>query len=66
MGMGVAVDCELGLTLSHGGGYPGYGSFVLLLPEFGVGIFALLESHLRRTTHRRCGTPRSPCTRPAS
>jgi CubicO group peptidase (beta-lactamase class C family) len=41
MGMGVAVDCELGLTLSHGGGYPGYGSFVLLLPEFGVGIFAL-------------------------
>jgi serine-type D-Ala-D-Ala carboxypeptidase/endopeptidase len=40
MGMGVAVDCELGLTLSHGGGYPGYGSHVLLLPDFGVGIFA--------------------------
>lgn len=41
MGMGVAVDCELGLTLSHGGGYPGYGSHVLILPDFGIGIFAL-------------------------
>ncbi len=41
MGMNVAVDCELGLTLSHGGGYPGYGSHVLLLPDYGVGIFAL-------------------------
>lgn len=40
MGMIVALDCELGLTLSHGGGYPGYGSHVLLLPEQGVGIFA--------------------------
>jgi len=40
MGMIVAVDCDLGLTLSHGGGYPGYGSYVLLLPEYGTGIFA--------------------------
>jgi len=40
MGMIVASDCELGLTLSHGGGYPGYGSHVLLLPDYGVGIFA--------------------------
>ncbi len=40
MGMIVAADCELGLTLSHGGGYPGYGSHVLLLPEHGIGIFA--------------------------
>jgi len=40
MGFGVSVDCDLGLYLSHGGGYPGYGSFVLLLPEYGVGIFA--------------------------
>jgi CubicO group peptidase (beta-lactamase class C family) len=40
MGMIVATDCELGLTLSHGGGYPGYGSHVLLMPEQGVGIFA--------------------------
>lgn len=40
MGMIVATDCELGLTLSHGGGYPGYGSHVLLLPDYGVGVFA--------------------------
>jgi hypothetical protein len=39
MGMRVAQDCDLGLTLSHGGGYPGYGSHVLLLPDYGVGIF---------------------------
>jgi D-alanyl-D-alanine-carboxypeptidase/D-alanyl-D-alanine-endopeptidase len=41
MGLWVAADCELGFTLSHGGGYPGYGSHVLLLPDHGVGIFAL-------------------------
>ena len=41
MGMWVAIDCDLGLTLRHGGGYPGYGSHVLLLPDHGVGIFAL-------------------------
>lgn len=41
MGMWVAIDCDLGLTLRHSGGYPGYGSHVLLLPEQGVGIFAL-------------------------
>jgi serine-type D-Ala-D-Ala carboxypeptidase/endopeptidase len=40
MGMWVAIDCDLGLTLRHSGGYPGYGSHVLLLPEQGVGIFA--------------------------
>jgi CubicO group peptidase (beta-lactamase class C family) len=40
MGFSAASDCELGLTLSHGGGYPGYGSHVLLLPEYGFGIFA--------------------------
>ena len=41
MGMFVVVDCDLGLYLGHGGGYPGYGSFVLLLPDYGVGVFAL-------------------------
>ena len=39
-GMIVAEDCDLGLTLSHGGGYPGYGSHVMLMPDHGVGIFA--------------------------
>lgn len=41
MGFYAASDCDLGLTLNHGGGYPGYGSHVLLLPDYGVGIFAL-------------------------
>ncbi|MEO8132846.1 MAG: serine hydrolase domain-containing protein [Betaproteobacteria bacterium] len=41
MGMNVVVDCELGSHLTHSGGYPGYGSFLLLLPRQGVGLFAL-------------------------
>lgn len=40
MGLLTANDCELGPILFHGGGYPGYGSHMLLLPERGVGIFA--------------------------
>jgi len=40
MGMNVAIDCDLGFTVSHSGGYPGYGSHVLLLPDRGIGIFA--------------------------
>lgn len=52
MGFSAATDCELALTLSHGGGYPGYGSHVLLLPEFGVGIFAL--------SNRTYAGPRAP------
>ncbi len=52
MGFYAATDCELGLTLSHGGGYPGYGSHVLLLPDFGVGIFAL--------SNRTYAGPRAP------
>jgi CubicO group peptidase (beta-lactamase class C family) len=40
MGFTVAQGCDLGLIMTHGGGYPGYGSFLLLLPDQGVGIFA--------------------------
>jgi CubicO group peptidase (beta-lactamase class C family) len=40
MGWQVADDCDLGRIVSHGGGYPGYGSIVMLLPDKGVGIFA--------------------------
>lgn len=39
MGFRVTPDCNLGLTLAHGGGYPGYGSFVVLAPEFGAAAF---------------------------
>jgi D-alanyl-D-alanine-carboxypeptidase/D-alanyl-D-alanine-endopeptidase len=39
MGWNVTDDCDLGRVVSHGGGYPGYGSFVLLLPDKGIGVF---------------------------
>jgi CubicO group peptidase (beta-lactamase class C family) len=39
MGLRAAQDCDLGLTLSHGGGYPGYGSHMMLMPDHGVGVF---------------------------
>lgn len=39
MGLIQADDPELGNTLSHGGGYPGYGSHMLLMLDHGVGIF---------------------------
>ncbi|MGX7925894.1 serine hydrolase domain-containing protein [Tsuneonella sp. HG094] len=38
-GMRVIGDCELGRVLTHSGGYPGYGSHMVLLPEAGVGTF---------------------------
>ena len=40
MGMIVSVGCDFGFTLSHGGGYPGYGSHVLLIPNKSIGVFA--------------------------
>jgi hypothetical protein len=40
MGMIVAIDDRLGFTVSHSGGYPGYGSHLLLLPDRGIGLFA--------------------------
>lgn len=40
MGMIVIADCQLGLTVTHSGGLPGYGSNVVMLPERGLGVFA--------------------------
>ena len=40
MGWRVLDDCDLGRVVTHTGGYPGYGSVVMLLPDAGVGIFA--------------------------
>lgn len=40
-GLVQANDCVLGNVLFHGGGFPGYGSHMLLMPEAGVGVFAL-------------------------
>lgn len=40
MGFSVTIDCDLGEYMSHTGGYPGYGSVVMLVPSAGVAIFA--------------------------
>ena len=40
MGWSVTQDCDLGRILSHGGGYPGYGSMVYLLPDKSAAMFA--------------------------
>jgi len=40
MGFIAGQHCELGRVMFHGGGYPGYGSFLLLLPDHDIGIFA--------------------------
>ncbi|MCY7338438.1 MAG: beta-lactamase family protein [Sphingomonas bacterium] len=40
MGWGASDDCDLGRVVGHGGGYPGYGSYVMLLPDKAVGLFA--------------------------
>jgi serine-type D-Ala-D-Ala carboxypeptidase/endopeptidase len=40
MGWNVIEDCDLGRIVTHSGGYPGYGSIVMLLPDAGVGVFA--------------------------
>ena len=40
MGWRVTEDCDLGRVVAHGGGYPGYGSYVMLLPDRGAGLFA--------------------------
>jgi D-alanyl-D-alanine-carboxypeptidase/D-alanyl-D-alanine-endopeptidase len=39
MALYVVNDCDLPLAITHNGGYPGYGSSVLMFPEAGVGLF---------------------------
>ena len=48
----VAEDCDYGRIVSHSGGYPGYGSLLMLLPEAGVGVFAF--------ANRTYAGPRAP------
>jgi CubicO group peptidase (beta-lactamase class C family) len=40
MGFIAGTQCDLGRVMFHGGGYPGYGSFLLLLPDHNTAIFA--------------------------
>jgi CubicO group peptidase (beta-lactamase class C family) len=39
-GLVAGQDCVLGAVAFHSGGYPGYGSHMLMLPEAGIGIYA--------------------------
>jgi CubicO group peptidase (beta-lactamase class C family) len=40
-GLRVASDCRFEHIVSHGGGLPGFGSYMAWLPDYGVGIFAM-------------------------
>ena len=40
-GLGSRWDCDVGWEVGHGGGFPGFGSFMVWLPEQGVGAFAM-------------------------
>jgi CubicO group peptidase (beta-lactamase class C family) len=40
-GLGIRSDCRFQHVVGHGGGLPGFGSYMQWLPEYGVGIFAM-------------------------
>jgi CubicO group peptidase (beta-lactamase class C family) len=40
-GLRVTTDCRFERIVSHGGGLPGFGSYMAWLPDYGVGIFAM-------------------------
>ncbi len=43
-GLGVSQNCAFGHVVGHGGGLPGFGSYMMWLPEYGVGMFAMANS----------------------
>jgi CubicO group peptidase (beta-lactamase class C family) len=44
LGWGVSESCEFDRLVTHGGGIPGFGSYVVLLPDQGVGMFAFANT----------------------
>jgi CubicO group peptidase (beta-lactamase class C family) len=40
-GLRVSTDCRFEHIVGHGGGLPGFGSYMAWLPDYGVGIFAM-------------------------
>ncbi|MEM8635728.1 MAG: serine hydrolase domain-containing protein [Pseudomonadota bacterium] len=40
MGLHIHYHCDAGLLLRHGGGFPGFGSHVIMMPEKGIAVFA--------------------------
>jgi CubicO group peptidase (beta-lactamase class C family) len=40
-GVRVGATCELGAVVGHSGGLPGYGSNMIWLPDYGLGLFGM-------------------------
>lgn len=40
-GLRISRDCRFSHVVGHGGGLPGFGSYMQWLPEYGVGMFAM-------------------------
>jgi CubicO group peptidase (beta-lactamase class C family) len=40
-GLRIATDCRFEHIVGHGGGLPGFGSYMAWLPDYGVGMFAM-------------------------
>ncbi|MGH9723024.1 MAG: serine hydrolase, partial [Bryobacteraceae bacterium] len=40
-GLGISQDCRFSHIVGHGGGLPGFGSYMMWLPEYGAGMFAM-------------------------
>jgi CubicO group peptidase (beta-lactamase class C family) len=40
-GLSVSQDCNFAHIVGHGGGLPGFGSYMMWLPDYGVGMFAM-------------------------
>ena len=41
LGLRISRDCRFQHIVGHGGGLPGFGSYMMWLPEHGVGMFAM-------------------------
>ena len=40
-GLRISSDCRFEQIVAHGGGLPGFGSYMLWLPDYGLGLFAM-------------------------
>jgi CubicO group peptidase (beta-lactamase class C family) len=40
-GLRISTDCRFEQIVGHGGGLPGFGSYMTWLPDYGVGMFAM-------------------------
>ena len=42
-GLRISTDCRFEHIVGHGGGLPGFGSYMAWLPDYGVGMFAMAD-----------------------